>query len=467
MTTSTNSLTASLWGGRFSGEMDALMKKFQDSISFDIRMWSQDIRGSMAYARAINMAGIINDDEAATLQTGLQAIHDEFAAGKFEVKDGDEDIHTAVERRLKELVGDVGGKLHTGRSRNDQVATDTRFYCLEAIQVLKTNIQSVQSALVAQAEQHVSTLMPGYTHLQRGQPSTFGHWCMAYFWMLQRDMERLAECEARVAVLPLGSGALAGNPFAINRAALANDLGFREISQNSFDGVSDRDFVAELLFVGAMLGSHLSRLAEDLIIYATSEFGFVTFADAYSTGSSLMPQKKNPDAMELARGKVGRLTGNLVTLLMVMKGTPMTFNKDYQEDKEALFDTLDTLELLLPVCAGAIRTLRANADKMRAALDPSILSTDVAEYLVRKGVPFRDAHHASGRAVALAERNHTKINALTMADWKSISPHFDDDIADVFNFEQSVNSRDVTGGTSARSVREQIEKAQWLLVNGS
>lgn len=455
--------TTSLWGGRFTGELDALMKKFQDSMPFDVRMWSQDIRGSMAYARALAKSGIITTQEAATLVAGLHSIHDEFAANAFVVKEGDEDIHTAVERRLKELVGDVGGKLHTGRSRNDQVATDTRFYCLENIKDLRVKLKEVQSALVAQAENNVSTLMPGYTHLQRGQPSTFGHWCMAYFWMLQRDMERLADCERRVSVLPLGSGALAGNPFPIDRVALAEDLGFRDISQNSLDGVSDRDFVAELLFVGAMIGSHLSRIAEDLVIYATSEFGFVTFADAYSTGSSLMPQKKNPDAMELARGKAGRLSGNLMTVLMVLKGTAMTFNKDFQEDKEALFDSLDTLELLLPVCAGAIRTLKVNADKMHAALDPAILSTDVAEYLVRKGVPFRDAHHASGRAVAMAEKRGIKINALDLADWKSISPIFEADISNVFNFEQSVNSRDVTGGTSARSVFEQITKAKSLI----
>jgi argininosuccinate lyase len=463
-----SSTTHQLWGGRFSGELDALMKAYNDSIGFDIRLWDVDIEGSMAYARAIGKAGILNAKEVKQLIEGLKRVRAEFAANTFELKSGDEDIHTAVERRLKELVGDVGGKLHTGRSRNDQAATDTRLFGMRALADLQAHVKNLQRALLARAEEHISTLMPGYTHLQRGQPITFAHWCLAYVWMLQRDAERLRECARRVRVLPLGSGALAGNPFAINRNTLARDLGFvsdagqPQISQNSLDGVSDRDWIAELLFDCALIGVHVSRLAEDLILYSTAEYGFVRFADAYSTGSSLMPQKKNPDSAELARGKSGRLIGNLMTLLTVLKGTPLTYNKDFQEDKEPLFDSMETLALTLPVMSGVVRTLSVNVDRMRAALDPSMLATDVAEYLVRKGVPFRDAHHLSGRAVSLAEQRGATIADLPEAEWKKLSPHFEEDIHTVFDFAQSVNSRDVTGGTSARSVREQITRAKRL-----
>jgi argininosuccinate lyase len=477
-----------LWGGRFSGETDALMKQFNDSIDFDIRLWEADIRGSIAYADALAKAGVITKKEAATLVKGLNIVRAEFAAGTFVVKDGDEDIHTAVERRLKDIVGDVAGKLHTGRSRNDQIATDMRLFCQSAIQNLKSRIGSLQAALLAQAAEHVGTVMPGYTHLQRAQPITFAHWCLSYFWQFARDVDRLDDCAKRTAVSPLGSGALAGNPFGVDREALAGHLFSQlprsgeierknkasapplprgEVSANSLDAVSDRDFVAELLFCCAMVGVHLSRLAEDLILYSTAEFGFVTFDDAYSTGSSLMPQKKNPDAMELARGKSGRLIGNLMSLLTMLKGLPMTYNKDLQEDKESLFDSLDTLGLTLPVVVGAIRTLQVDAGRMGAALDPAMLATDVAEYLVRKGVPFREAHHVSGRAVALAEQRGVRLDELEIGDWRSISSHFDEGIQQVFDFEQSVASRDVVGGTSPRAVKEQIRAAgQWLRRNG-
>jgi argininosuccinate lyase len=455
--------TTKLWGGRFTGAMDALMKQFQDSISFDIHLWDADIRGSIAYAGALAGAGVITRAEAAKLVKGLRAVRDEFAKGTFIVQPDDEDIHTAVERRLKEIAGDVAGKLHTGRSRNDQVATDMRLFCLDAIANLKSLIADLQGALLAQAEPHVNTVMPGYTHLQRAQPITFAHWCLSYVWQFMRDVDRLNDCAKRTAVLPLGSGALAGNPFSIDRAALTEQLGFHGVTQNSLDGVSDRDFVAELLFCCAMIGLHLSRMAEDLVLYSTAEFGFVTFADAYSTGSSLMPQKKNPDAMELARGKSGRLVGNLVSLLTVLKGLPMTYNKDLQEDKEGLFDSLDTLSLTLQVSAGAIATLKVNAGKMRAALDPAMLATDVAEYLVRKGVPFREAHHLSGAAVAMSEGKGVKLSELAIEDWRLISPQFGDDIVNAFNFEQSVASRDVAGGTSPRSIKAQIKQARRLM----
>ncbi|MCL4507552.1 MAG: argininosuccinate lyase [Chloroflexi bacterium] len=452
-----------LWGGRFSGSMDALMAEFQNSISFDVRLWDVDIQGSVAYAHALAQAGIITADEAERLVNGLQQVHAEFAGGNFATKPDDEDIHTAVERRLRELAGEVAGKLHTGRSRNDQIATDTRLFTLQAITQIKTLIMSLQEELVGQARQHADTLMPGYTHLQRAQPITFAHWCMAYFWMLTRDIERLADCARRTSTLPLGSGALAGNPFAIDRTELAKELGFAAVSDNSLDGVSDRDFIAEMLFCTAMAGIHLSRMAEDLVIYSSSEYGFVSFDDAYSTGSSLMPQKKNPDAMELARGKSARLTGNLVTLLTLIKGLPMTYNKDLQEDKEPLFDSIDTISLTLQVVTGAVHTLRINADRMAGALDPAMLATDVAEYLVRKGVPFRTAHHLSGRAVALCERRSVALSQLSLEDWRSISTDFGPDIQQVFDFARSVASRDVKGGTSPRALREQLQQAHdWL-----
>ena len=452
-----------LWGGRFSGSMDAIMAVLNNSMPFDVRLWREDITGSIAYAHAIVKAGIITPAEASQIETGLQAVLAEFANGTFDVKPDDEDIHTAVERRLRELIGDTAGKLHTGRSRNDQIATDIRLFALEAIKHLQSQVKGVMEVLAVQASTNGHTLMPGYTHLQRAQPITFGHWCMAYFWMLERDVDRLMDCARRTSVMPLGSGALAGNPFAIDRVALAAELSFRAVSLNSLDGVSDRDFVAELLFCCAMVGAHLSRMAEDLVIYSTAEFGFVTFDDAYSTGSSLMPQKKNPDAMELARGKSARLTGNLMALLTLLKGLPMTYNKDLQEDKEPLFDSLDTLNITLPVVAAAVRTLRLNANRMLAALDPFMLATDVAEYLVRKGLPFREAHHLSGRAVALAEKKGIVLSALRDEDWNELSPHFVPDIHAVFDFAQSAASRDVTGGTSPRALREQLDAAQvWL-----
>ena len=452
-----------LWGGRFSASMDTLMAEFQNSISFDIRLWDVDIQGSLAYARALERAGIITPGEAGQLTDGLQRVAAEFRDGSFATRPDDEDIHTAVERRLRELIGDVAGKLHTGRSRNDQVATDTRLFTLKAIEQLKRQVVALQGELVKQAEQHTGTLMPGYTHLQRAQPITFAHWCMAYFWMLVRDVERLNDCAKRTSVMPLGSGALAGNPFAIDRAVLARDLGFSAVSENSLDGVSDRDFIAEILFCNALAGAHLSRMAEDLVLYSSAEFAFVAFDDAYSTGSSLMPQKKKPDAMELTRGKSGRLLGSLVSILTLIKGLPMTYNKDLQEDKEPLFDSVDTLSLTLQVVAGAVRTLRVNPAKMAAALDPAMLATDVAEYLVRKGVPFRTAHHLSGQAVALAEHRNIAMSELSIADWQSISTAFGSDIRQVFDFARSVASRDVPGGTSPRALQEQFQRAHtWL-----
>ena len=360
-----------LWGGRFAAGTDALAHQLNASLPFDQRLWREDIAGSVAWAQALGRAGVLSPLEAVQITAGLQQVHDEFAAGAFVFAPGDEDIHTAVERRLTELIGPVGGKLHTGRSRNDQVATDFRLWALAAGARLIEHTRTLQHALLAQAEAHAETLMPGYTHVQRAQPVTFGHWLMAHFWALERDVDRWQAARERAGGSPLGCGALAGSAYPVDRAALAAELGFRRPAENSLDAVSDRDFAAEFLFNAALTGTHLSRLAEALILFSTAEFGFVTLADAYATGSSLMPQKKNPDMLELARGKAGTLVGLLTGLLTTLKGLPSAYDKDLQEDKPAVFAAFDTLDVLLPVTAGVVATLTVNAARMRAALESS------------------------------------------------------------------------------------------------
>lgn len=454
-----------LWGGRFDEPSDADMRALQDSISFDQRMYKQDIRGSIAYARANAVAGVITPEEAETLVAGLEQVLNEFEAGGFVFEISDEDIHTAVERRLTEIVGAVGGKLHTGRSRNDQVATDFRLWVMDAISEIRLLLQQLQAALCDAAEAHTETVMPGYTHVQPAQPTTAAHWLMSYFWMLARDTDRLADAQRRTSVSPLGAGALTGTPFPIDRAKLARELGFNSYSQNSLDAVSDRDFVAEALFSFALIGVHLSRLGEDIVLYSNPLFGYITLNDRYSTGSSLMPQKRNADPMELARGKAGRLIGNLTGLLTTLKGLPSTYNKDLQEDKEALFDSFDQLKLLLPVVTAIIRTLQLNPDNMRAALDPTMLATDLADYLVAKGMPFREAHHAAGRAVRLAAEQGISFADLSVSSLCTISELFTDDVASVFNFDASVARRRAAGGTAPDAVREQIAVARKLLVD--
>lgn len=454
-----------LWGGRFSEPTDQDLRALNDSIGFDIRMWRQDIAGSIAYARAIRDAGVITADEADQIIQGLEHVHAEFESGDFELKDGDEDIHTAVERRLTELIGATGGKLHTGRSRNDQVATDLRLWTIDATDELENALRAFQSAVIKQAEQHLNTLLPGYTHLQPAQPISAAHWLMSFFWMIQRDVERLQDMKKRTAVSPLGSGALAGHSFGLDRAKLAAELGFDSHSQNSLDAVSDRDFVAEILFVVALLGTHLSRLAEDIIIYSNPRFGFITLNDRYSTGSSLMPQKRNADPMELARGKVGRFVGNLTTLLTVLKGLPSTYNKDLQEDKEALFDSFDHIMKILPVITAVVDTLKLNTDSMRDALQDDMLATDLADYLVRRGMPFREAHHVVGRVVRLASEKQCSIRDLALSDLQAINDLFVDDVADVFDFDQSVSMKDADGGTARAAVEKQIATAKALITS--
>jgi len=447
-----------LWGGRFSSNVDALAHRFNASLPFDQRLWRQDIQGSIAWAQALTHAGVITPLESVHIVAGLQQIHDEFAAGTFKFAESDEDIHTAVERRLTEIIGEVGGKLHTGRSRNDQVATDFRLWTMEAEERAIEHIHTLQHVLVAQAEAHTETLMPGYTHLQRAQPITFGHWLMGHAWALERDIERWAASRERASVCPLGSAALAGTAYPIDRAALAADLGFARASENSLDAISDRDFAAEFLFNAALLGTHLSRLAEALILYSTAEFGFVSMADAYSTGSSLMPQKKNPDMLELARGKAGTLLGLLTGLMATLKGLPSTYDKDLQEDKPPVFAAFDTLDVMLPVLAGCIATLTVNTDRMRAALDTSLLATELADYLVRKGVPFREAHHIVGRIVKETGGRGENLEGLSIAALREFSQVFDEDVKEVWDFRAAVERRGALGGTSPESVRAQIEQ---------
>ncbi len=452
-----------MWGGRFTGGIDAQMARFNDSFPFDRRMWAEDIRGSRAWARQLAAVGVISADEADALERGLQAVHAEFAAGTFAPQPGDEDIHTAVERRLGELAGPVAGKLHTGRSRNDQVATDLRLWTIGAIARIDAGLRALQQALLAQAEAAETALMPGYTHLQRAQPVLLAHWLLSHFWPLQRDRERLADAARRTATLPLGAGAIAGTPLHIDRMALATELGMHAVTPNSIDAVSDRDFAIEFLAAAAMIGVHLSRLAEDIVLYSTSEFGFVRLADAYSTGSSLMPQKKNPDSFELLRGKAGRLVGGLMTLLTVLKGLPSAYDKDLQEDKEPLFDAADTLELSLAVAAGAIATATFDRNRMRAALDDAMLATDVADMLVERGMPFREAHRAVGALVRAAEAHGVPLSQVPVAVASAIDARLDDQLAAVFQLERSVAARRVSGATAPEAVQQQLAAARAAL----
>ncbi|MBK9751665.1 MAG: argininosuccinate lyase [Chloroflexi bacterium] len=453
-----------LWGGRFSEPTDDDLRALNDSIGFDQRMYKEDIQGSIAWAKALGGAGVISGDDVEQIVDGLENVRAEFDAGTFEFKAGDEDIHTAVERRLTELIGAVGGRLHTGRSRNDQVATDLRLWTRAALNAAREAVAQLQAALVEQAEIHIETLMPGYTHVQTAQPVTAGHWLMSYFWMFQRDRGRLRHAaDASLEWLPLGAGALAGTAFPIERNQLVSQLEFDAASPNSLDAVSDRDYVADSMYALSMLTIHLSRLSEDLIWFSNPAFGYVALNDRYSTGSSLMPQKRNPDPMELARGKAGRLIGNLTGFLTTLKGLPTGYNKDLQEDKEPLFDSFDTLMRILPVVTAVIKTLKLNPDKMRAALDPDMLATDLADYLVLKGMPFREAHHVSGRAVRLAAEQGIKLHELTVESLRGLSALFTDDVKEVFNFAASVARRSVIGGTAPASVRQQIAHAKRLL----
>jgi argininosuccinate lyase len=454
-----------LWGGRFSENQNQLAAEFNNSLPFDWRMAAVDVRGSIAWTLALARANVITALEAEQLVAGLNTIQDEIEDGRLGFNTGEEDIHTLIERRLGEIVGPVAGKLHTGRSRNDQVATDFRLWTIGAIEQIDAQVKNLQTVLIKRAELDLewNVLLPGYTHFQRAQPILLSHWWLSHFWPLQRDRERLGQLCDRVAVSPLGAGALAGTAFPIDRSALAVDLGFDRAAPNSLDAVSDRDFAAEFLFVAALLGVHLSKLAEALILYSTMEFGFIELADAFSTGSSLMPQKKNPDPLELTRGKAGTLIGYLTGLLATLKALPSAYDKDLQEDKPAVFAANDTLMVMLPVVAGAIDTLTVRADRMKAALDANMLATDLADHLVQRGVPFREAHGLAGRAVKKAIELGVSLDRLPAYEWKAISPLIEEDVASVFDFTASVNRRDVIGGTGSVAVKQQLEEAKRVM----
>ena len=446
-----------MWKGRFAKATADLVQQYGESISYDWRLYKHDVAGSIAHARAQVSAKLLSSDEFAAIEKGLREIEKEIEAGEFNFSIELEDIHMNIESALTERIGAPGAKLHTARSRNDQVATDTRLYCREEIDSLTVLITSLQQSLLKQAEQYAAALIPGYTHLQRGQPVTVGHHLLAYVEMLDRDKSRLADCRKRVNVCPLGSGALAGSTINLDRQQISDELGFDRVTTNSMDAISDRDYIAEFLFDMALVGTHLSRLSEDLILWCSSEFGFATLSDAHTTGSSLMPQKKNPDVCELTRGKTGRLYGNLVALLTAAKGLPLTYNRDLQEDKEPLFDSIDTLSLALKVNAEMIADMAINLDTCEAAAsDPLLLATDLADYLVKNGVPFRQAHELVGQAVALSVQTKTPLDQL---DLSQVSEHYGADAKDVFDLQTALAARTNPGAPSIDNVRAEV--ARW------
>ena len=455
-----------LWTGRIEGEMDEGAAALNASLAFDKRLAPQDLRGSIVWAHALAKIGILTADEADLIGRGLDKIGKEIAGGTFVFAATDEDIHTAVERRLGELIGDAAGKLHTGRSRNDQVATDFRMWLMEADDRLQHELRNLQVSLMTRAEWDFGIAMPGYTHMQRAQPVLLSHWWLAHFWALARDAERLSQLRARTAVCPLGSGALAGTAFPVDREAIARELGFTHPAANSLDAVSDRDFAAEFLFWAAMTGVHLSRLADALILFSTAEFGFIEMADAYSTGSSLMPQKKNPDVLELVRGKSGKLIGLLTGLLATLKGLPSAYDKDLQEDKPPVFEAVDTLEAVLPVLPLLIGSLSVRGENMSAAIDDGMLATDLADYLVRKGMPFRKAHTAAGKAVRRSAELGVPLARMALEEYQKIDPEFGAGLAEVFEVGRSLSRRSVAGGTAPDAVKEQIRLAKAKLAEG-
>lgn len=447
-----------LWGGRFTGATDPLMNLYNASLPYDKIMYEADLEGTRVYTAALRKLDILNDHELSEIHRGLEEIKKEWAAGTFKEEEGDEDIHTANERRLGEIIGrDISGKVHTGRSRNDQVATDMRLYVRKELGEIRNLLADFIKVLINRGKEEMDVLMPGYTHLQRAQPIRWAHWLSSYATYFSSDLQRLDQLIERVNVSPLGCGALAGHPFGIDREYIASELGFGGIIGNSLVGVGDRDFVTETLFWGSLLMNHISRFAEDLIIYSTAEFGFIQLADAYSTGSSLMPQKKNPDSLELLRGKSGRAFGHLAGFMMSVKSTPSTYNKDLQEDKEPLFDNLTTVSHSIQIATGVMSTLSINKEKMEGALTMDMLATDLADYLVRKGVPFRETHHISGEAVRTAEELKVSgIDKLSLEQYKKIDARFEEDVAKVFDFEQSVERRTAIGGTAKSAILQQF-----------
>jgi len=451
-----------LWGGRFAAGLNATMSEINASIDFDRRLYAQDIAASKAHAAMLAAKGIISRKDGRAIARGLETIRAEIEAGRFRFSKALEDIHMNIESRLADLIGEPAGRLHTARSRNDQVATDLRLWVRDAIDALEAALKGLQAALLAQAEQHASTLMPGFTHLQPAQPITFGHHLMAYVEMFGRDRGRLKDCRVRLGECPLGAAALAGTSFPIDREMTAAALGFARPMANSIDAVSDRDFALEFLAAAALAGVHLSRLAEEIVIWSSEQFRFVRLSDAFTTGSSIMPQKRNPDAAELVRAKVGRLIADLNSLLIVMKGLPLTYGKDMQEDKVPVFEAADTLALALAAMTGMVRDMAADKAAMRAALSNGfITATDLADWLVRaRGLPFRSAHQATGRLVRLAEERGCRLDQLSLADMRAIEPRISEEVFEVLRVENSVKSRASHGGTAPEQVRRAIARAK-------
>src|SRR3954468_11807375 len=451
-----------LWGGRFATPTAAALEALNRSIGVDFRLWPFDISLSQAWAVALWGAGVLTLEESKKIERGLEVVGQKIGADA-PLLASDEDVHTLIDRLLHDEVGDVASKLHTGRSRNDQVATATRLWTCYVCQHLDTALRGLQRTMLQQARTLETALMPSYTHLQRAIPVSGAHWLLSHFWPLERDRARLRAAHHSAAVLPLGSGAVAGCAYPISRILIQGTLGFDALSPNSIDAVSDRDFIAEVLFAATMIGTHLSRLAEDLIIYGSSEFGFVQFGEGYTSGSSMMPQKRNPDALELARGSAARMLGNLTTLLATLKGLPSSYNKDLQDDKRVLFDATDTLLLVLPAVSGALGECRFRPERMRAALSSTMMATALADYLVRKGATFREAHGAVGRLVRESETTGREMQELPFSSFAAAHPRFSEDVLDALSAERSVVQREVEGGTGPAAVRAQLEAAQAAL----
>ena len=458
---SDHSSASSIWGGRFASGPAEIMERINASIEFDKRFWREDITGSKAHAEMLVARGILSPEDGEAIQNGLDEVWQEIERGEFKFSRALEDIHMNVESRLREKIGDAAGRLHTARSRNDQVATDMKLWCRGAIDRLEAQLLELQRALIDQADQNAGTVMPGFTHLQVAQPVTFGHHLLAYVEMVGRDRGRLADARKRLNENPLGSAALAGTPFPIDREQTSKTLGFDRPTANSLDAVSDRDFALELLSSASICATHLSRLAEELVIWTSQQFRFVKLSDAYTTGSSIMPQKRNPDAAELIRAKIGRILGAFTALSVVMKGLPMTYGKDMQEDKEPVFDAVDSLELAIAAMTGMITDLEAQPDAMRRAVELGFpTATDLADWLVREtGMPFRDAHHVTGSLVAVAEGKGCDLPDLKLEDMQAVHAGIRADVFDVLGVENSVASRMSYGGTAPARVREQI--ARW------
>jgi argininosuccinate lyase len=448
-----------LWGGRFAAGPSPLLEQVNRSIAVDFRLWPFDIRLSQAWAEALGAAGVIPADESRTLVTGLEAVSRRLAAGVMPAE-ADEDIHTLIDRLLHEEVGDPASRLHTGRSRNDQVATATRLWTMDACGLLDRAIHELQEVMLAQAHRLGDAIMPAYTHLQRAQPVFAAHWMLSHFWPLSRDRQRIAAAARAASSLPLGSGAVAGSAFPVSRDLLRDRLGFDAVSQNSVDAVADRDFVAETLFALSLVGTHLSRLSEDLILFGSGEFGFARFGDSFSTGSSMMPQKRNPDVFEIARGSAARMLGNLTTVLATLKGLPSGYNKDLQDDKRPLFDGVDTMMLVVPAVAGALDEVRFDAARMRTAVSAGLMATDLADYLVDRGISFREAHAAVGRLVRDAEQAGVELDGLPLPSFAAAHSTFGADVLDALRPERSLARRNLPGGTGPDALRDQMRAAK-------